>query len=106
MRHMELRSRIGCMACGHEAEVTHEHPASTEEILATNIFRCDECGARMAFGHLMPRVVVEPFRDDNGVGWVRFRFQDPVTKADQHVVDLDPQFAAMIAKGALSIVIP
>ncbi len=103
---MELRTNIECMACGHEAPVTHDAPATPEEIRASAIFRCDECGARMAFGALMPRVVVEPYTDGAGRAWARFRFQDPITKQDTFVRDLDPQFAAMVAKGVLSLVIP
>jgi hypothetical protein len=59
----------------------------------------------MAYGVLAPRVVVEPARDDQGHDLVRIRTQDPITKADLHVIDIDPQCAALIAKNILDMVI-
>lgn len=91
---------ITCLACGHRANV--DSPESFEE----GIFHCDECGARMVHGKLVPRVVVEPFKDEKGYLWLRRRFQDPITRADIFVVDFDPQHACSEAKNILSLVIP
>jgi hypothetical protein len=59
----------------------------------------------MSFGRIMPRIVVEPHVDEHR-RWLRLRFQDPTTKADVHVADLDAQYAASVAKNILSLVIP
>jgi transcription elongation factor Elf1 len=91
---------ITCLACAHEANVG-PGPALEE-----GVFVCSECGARMAYGKLAPRIVVEPFVDAMGREWVRYRFQDASTKREAYSVDLDPQHAAMVAKTALVLVIP
>lgn len=95
--------KMTCLACGHVASV-----AKTDDCdcLDCGIFRCDQCRARMSFGVLMPRVVVEPFIDARGRQWLRRKYQDPKTKADLYVIDVDPQYAAMEAKQILSLVIP
>lgn len=91
---------VACLACAHEAPLAAGPPPS-ESILV-----CSECGARMPFGKIAQRVVVEPFVDDEGRSWVRYRFQDPITKQDVHVVDLDMLHAAHLAKATISLVIP
>jgi hypothetical protein len=91
---------ITCRACGHTASV--HLPGVPDE----HILRCDECGARTAYGTLMPRIVVEPFIDERGRQWCRKRYQDATTRQDLYVVDVDPQYAAMEAKNVLSLVIP
>lgn len=91
---------VTCLACAHVAALG-TGPAPADSILV-----CGECGARMPFGTLAPRVVVEPFADANGRKWVRYRFQDPSTKRDLYVTDLDPEHAAKLAKGTLVLVIP
>lgn len=89
---------VTCMACAHTA---HAPGLAPEE----SILVCDECNARMSFGRLMPRISVEPHVDGHR-RWLRLRFQDPTTKADVHIADLDPQLAASVAKNILSLVIP
>lgn len=89
---------VVCLACGHAADVPG--PPPEESILV-----CGECNARVSFGRLMPRVVVEPNVSDHR-RWLRLRFQDASTKLDVHVVDLDAQYAASLAKNILSLVIP
>lgn len=69
------------------------------------LFVCNFCGFRSVFGNAMPRVVVEPFVDSKGLHWLRRRFQDPITKRDLYVVDLDPQHAAREAVNILSITV-
>jgi|GEM_PF-4022496 len=93
-------SEITCLACSHRAKV-EAGPPFTE-----SIFVCNECGARMVYGELAPRVVVEPRTDPLGRAWVRVRFQDARTQRDMYTADLDPQHAAMLAKAQLSLVIP
>jgi hypothetical protein len=92
--------QVKCQACDHEARL--ELPGTPEE----NILRCDECGTRASYGALMPRIVIEPYIDERGYQWCRKRYQDPISKRDLYVVDLDPQYAAMEAKNTLSLVIP
>lgn len=92
--------QITCLACGHVADVP-AGPAFDDAI-----FQCGECGARMAYGRLMPRVVVEPYEDERGHRWLRRRFQDPQTKKDVYVIDVDAQQAASEAKNILTLVLP
>lgn len=90
---------VTCLACGHTANVA-DGPAFEDSCL-----RCDECGARMSFGKLMPRVVVEPYIDERNIRWLRRRFQDPKTMADLFVVDVDAKYAETEAKNILSLVL-
>lgn len=91
---------ITCLACDHSSIVA-DGPAFED-----GLFQCDECGARMALGRLLPRVVVEPFRDARGFMWIRTRYQDPKTKTDLFVDDRDPKHAGDVAKNILSLVLP
>ncbi len=91
---------ITCLACGHAAE------AGDGPTLEASVCVCGECGARMVYGELAPRLVVEPCRLAGGFSGLRVRVQDPTTKADMHTIDLDPQYAASLAKNILSLVIP
>lgn len=96
---------ITCPACGD----THEAPGGDVDFLAKGITRCSVCDARVVYGELAPRVVVEPSSVDTAVGskdFMRLRFQDPTTKADVFVRDLDPQHAFMIAQAIISMVRP
>ena len=80
-----------CLACGHADEIA-DSPA-----LEDSIRNCTECNARMTYGALAPRIVVEPFDDAKGRRWIRIRRQNPVTRADVEVLDLDPQHASLLA---------
>lgn len=90
---------VKCMACGHEAACAGVVAPENE------VLRCDECGARMSFGRLMPRFIVEP-HEEGGRRWLRIRVQHHVTPDDEHILDLDAQYAASLAKNILSLVIP
>ncbi len=93
---------IACPACSHEED--HE----AESVLTLNgigLFVCDQCGFRSVYGVHQPRVVVEPFTDAKGMRWLRRRFQDPITRADRFVVDMDPNYAAREAVNILSITV-
>lgn len=99
-----------CPAC--ESPEVHDdgdvdNPGERPGDLAVDaaVFTCNHCRTRVAFGKVAPRMVVEPFVDERGVAWLRQRFQDPVTKEDLYVVDLDPQWAAMHATNLLSITV-
>jgi len=76
-----------CPKCAHEAEwVGPDAPTDC-------VLRCEECKSRIAFGMLMPRIVVQPASDP------RFRevhFGDVI-------VTLDGDLAAMLAQNILSI---
>lgn len=102
---MTYHTNIECMACGHVAPVAHDRAATPEQVLVSGVFRCDECGARMSHGRLMPRIVIEPHEAHDGTRWIRLRFSDQKS-GDVVVFDLDPQYAAMLAKNALSLVVP
>lgn len=98
-----IDSRITCPACDTDEIAKAEMPLTLEDVA---LFRCEACGARVVFGALMPRMVAEPFVDESGRNWLRQRFQDPKTKADIYIVDIDPQAAASHAKNILSLVLP
>ena len=95
-----MTTSITCLACAHAANVG-PGPAPSE-----SLFVCGECNARMVYGELAPRLCVEPCRLAGGFQGIRVRVQDPITKADMHAIDLDPQHAAILAKNILSLVIP
>lgn len=98
-------ARCPCCEAEERVPVPTDEPARVLDLAEVGLFSCNRCGARVVHGVVMPRVVVEPFRDARGFVWVRYRFQDPKTKADVHVVDLDPKFAAQVSTNALSLAV-
>lgn len=99
-----VSATVSCMACGHTDDVSvPESQASAP--LDHGVFECSECNARMAFGRLLPRIVVEPITTPHGYRLVRRRYQDPKTLADIYVVDVDPRHAGNEAINVLSLVI-
>lgn len=94
---------ITCLACSHTSHVSVPLVEAPNP-LAHGVFRCDECGARMAYGRLTMREVVEPYVDDTGRRWVRRRFQDPKTREDLFVLDVDRERAIDCARELLSLV--
>lgn len=48
-------ARLGCRRCGHVDDAPIE--------LLADVATCDQCGARIAFGRTMPRIIVEPTAD-------------------------------------------
>lgn len=95
---------ITCPTCGLEEAhklAVGESPPPLHEV---GKFTCEGCRARYVFGKRVPRVVVEPSHDAKGLRWTRIRVQDPLTKKDEHVFDLDPETALAFAKSVLSMV--
>jgi len=82
--------RLSCRRCGHEDELPRGLLADEE------VLRCDVCGARIAFGQTMPRVVIEPYRDPRFV----------VVTIDNVTVIFDRAYAALIAKHLASVTWP
>jgi hypothetical protein len=85
-----------CPSCGHtdDCEIDARHAVLT----------CTECKARIAFGALMPRVVIEPHVDRR---FVTLRFQTAANgqvALTQHV--LDREFAYAVAREIASITAP
>lgn len=105
MSNAAVKVVVACLACEDKSVVlvAQEHAANP---LQHSIFTCSECGARIAYGTLETKVVIEPYLDEAGRQWVRKRYQDFRTREELFVVDLDPQYAAMEAKNVLSLVIP
>lgn len=99
-----MAATIPCPICGHKETVADAHPSL--KLTDVAIFQCAECGNRTIHGKTLPRLVVEPFVDERGFQWLRRRFQDPTTKRDLFVLDVDPQCAAADAINILSIVGP
>lgn len=94
---------FACPLCGLEEPL----PSAGESTIAFNelgFFLCEGCGARYVHGRLVPRVVVEPHDGGRGLTWARLRIQDPSTKVDLCIADLDPNFALMLARNILEIV--
>jgi hypothetical protein len=77
-----------CRRCGHFDE-------ATEEILA-GVATCDRCGARVAFGRTIPRVVIEPASDP--------RFL--IVTFDGVAVMLDREFAYTLGRNLVSVCPP
>lgn len=96
---------VTCPACGD----SHAAPGGDADFLAHNIVRCDACQARIVYGELAPRFVIEPATVTTPCGpkdFMRLRVQDPVTKEDVYAHDIDPQHAFMIAQTIISMVRP
>jgi hypothetical protein len=94
---------ITCPTCGVEEpfDANGERPPPLHEV---GKFKCDGCGTKYVFGKRVPRIVVEPNHDEKGLRWTRVRIQDPLTKADEFVFDVDPESALAFAKNILSLV--
>jgi len=95
-----IPNSVTCPACGAK-ELVRGEPVALEDV---GEFRCDECGARTVFGCLMPRVVVEPMKGAHDMLWIRTRIQDPKTREDVHVLDLDPKMAVELTRNILALV--
>lgn len=84
--------RLVCGGCGHTDTV----PSDPEK----RLYRCDECGARMAFGQLMPTIRILPDADRR---FVVARFTWARKEVD---VRLDRQYGADLAVELLSVCAP
>ena len=98
---------VTCPVCGIE-EVFDADGARPPPLHEIGEFHCenDACQARVVFGKIMPRIVVEPYRDERGFRWTRLRIQDPKTKEDISVSDLDPKMTVLLTKNLLVMVSP
>lgn len=95
------KDAVKCPECGVEEVVKDGGPPVP--LHEVGRFTCDACGTQFVFGKRVQRFVVEPKHDEKGVRWVRVRLQHPVTKADEHVFDLDPATALSFSKNLLSL---
>ncbi len=96
---------VTCPCCGD----SHAAPNGDADYLKRAISRCDVCDARIVYGELATRVVVEPTTVETFAGpkdFLRLRFQDPKTKADVFASDVDPHQAFLIAQAIISMVRP
>ncbi len=93
---------ITCPQCGLE-EAFDAHGERPPPLHECGEFRCNGCQNRYVFGKHVPRLVIEPWHQDSGLRWVRFRVQDEATKEDLYVFDLDPEYADYAFKSALSL---
>lgn len=91
---------VTCPICGVEEASPDERPMPPLHDIGD--FRCEACGTRVIFGKVAPRIVIEPY-EEHGIRWTRLRFQDPKTRQDIHVADLDPNLAVSVTKNVLSI---
>ena len=91
-------TQVTCPACDHVDDVVNDTDLIDAAFIMNVCLRCDHCGARISFGRLMPRIVVEPYTSNDGATFTRVRIQDPQTKEDIHRLDVDPQYGAAIAR--------
>ncbi len=87
-----------CPACGHTDKLGDIAPER-------EIIKCDECEARIAYGVLMPRVVVQPAADR--------RFCEVLVEERRHGeepkavrIQFDRAFGHLVAENILSITRP
>ncbi len=66
-----------CPRCGHTDEMPDGDPPED------SVLRCSECGAWIAFGELMPRLVVQP----DGTRWITIAFDDQTFKLPRALAD-------------------
>lgn len=84
---------LTCGRCGQSAE--YDGDASQE------VLRCDDCGARIAFGVLMPRIVNEPHPNPR---FITSRIETVVDGQPVSIaLTLDKEFALMYARDIASI---
>lgn len=95
-------AKVICPACGD----THDAPGGDRDFMVKSISRCDVCDARIVYGALAPRVVIEPGTFDNGAPAFVLLAQDPKTRAVVHEMKLDPQHAFLLAQAIISMVRP
>jgi hypothetical protein len=87
-----------CPACGD----THQ----ASEDLTQMIARCSLCDARIVYGELAPRIVVEPGTFANGMPAMLIRVQDAKTKDAVHEMKIDPHHAFLLAQAIIGMVRP
>lgn len=93
---------ITCPGCGD----THAAPHGDAEYLLHMVSRCDLCDARIVYGELAPRLVVEPSTFENGAPAMAILIQDFKTREVLHELKLDPQHAFLLAQSIISMVRP
>lgn len=96
---------ISCPACDDKQPA----PGGDENFFARNVAHCTNCSARIAYGELAPRIIVQPGTVDTIDGprsVFMIHFQDPKTRQDIHVEKLDPQYAFLLAQNIISLVRP
>ena len=96
-----MQNAVKCPCCGLEEPVRDGGSTKLEEIAS---YSCDGCAVRIIYGRIMPKIVVEPARGERDFLWARVRVQDPKTREDLYVIDLDPKLAVDFARNLLSIV--
>lgn len=96
---------VTCPSCGGE-EVFCTDGTRSPPLHEVGEFTCNICKTRVVYGNVMPRIVVEPFIDQRKFRWTRIRIQDPATKEDLLVRDLDPKLVLRLANNLLSMVTP
>lgn len=97
------QNAVTCPTCGVEEafDVHGERPPPLHEI---GEFRCNACGTRVVYGQIVPPIVIEPCRGGGDFMWIRCRIQDPKTREDKYVVDIDPKMAIALTSDILALV--
>lgn len=97
-----MLNAITCPTCGlEEPFVDGDAPIPLHEV---GLFCCNGCKARYVYGKLVPPIVVEPFDGPKGVPFTRIRVQNPQTREDVFVLDVEcGQMSAALAKNILAI---
>jgi len=86
---------LKCPDCGHEDGVSDDPRAS--------IYTCDECKARIAFGVLMPRLIIEPHPEDARFIRVRVLHVVDGQRVEVVAVTIDRPLGGMLARELLSV---
>lgn len=79
---------LTCLKCNHSAEVDTKGETDPLKL----IYRCSECGARVAHGELMPKLAVAP----SDKLWI-------VLHVDGQTVKLDRDYAFQFAANIISL---
>lgn len=95
-------AKITCPGCGD----THAAPGGDPDFLKHNVSACDICGARIAYGEILPGIVVEPGAFAGGQPAFILHFQDPVTKAELYSARIDPGLGFLLGQAIISMVRP
>lgn len=98
-------AKIVCPVCGD----SHAAPNGDADYLLRNVSRCDLCDARIVYGKVAPKLIVEPSTFDTQLGprpALLVKVQDVETKATLLEQKLDPQHAFLLAQAIISMVRP
>lgn len=102
-----LTGAFTCPACGHQSADIRGGDAARQGVPpAKDIVKCGECGTRIAYGIVLPRVIVTPHPDDPRFVQIIFQDRRKDAKIGEASITVDRGYGAAIATNLASICRP